>query len=57
MKIGVPKEIKNNEFRVSLTPHSVKSLTVIHMMFLFKVVLEPLLALMTINILKQEQLF
>ena len=27
MKIGVPKEIKNNEFRVSLTPHSVKSLT------------------------------
>ena len=27
MKIGVPKEIKNNEFRVSLTPDSVKSLT------------------------------
>ena len=24
MKIGVPKEIKNNEFRVSLTPASVK---------------------------------
>ena len=27
MKIGIPKEIKNNEFRVSLTPDSVKSLT------------------------------
>ena len=27
MKIGVPKEIKNNEFRVSLTPSSVKTLT------------------------------
>ena len=26
MKIGVPKEIKNNEFRVSLTPASVKIL-------------------------------
>jgi alanine dehydrogenase len=27
MKIGVPTEIKNNEFRVALTPNSVKSLT------------------------------
>ena len=27
MNIGIPKEIKNNEFRVSLTPDSVKSLT------------------------------
>ena len=27
MKIGVPKEIKNNEYRVSLTPSSVKTLT------------------------------
>ena len=26
MKIGVPKEIKNNEFRVSLTPASVRNL-------------------------------
>ena len=26
MKIGVPKEIKNNEFRVSLTPASVRIL-------------------------------
>ncbi|MEC9450936.1 MAG: alanine dehydrogenase, partial [Chloroflexota bacterium] len=27
MIIGVPKEIKNNEFRVGLTPDSVKKLT------------------------------
>ena len=26
MKIGVPKEIKNNEFRVGLTPSSVAEL-------------------------------
>ena len=26
MKIGVPKEIKNNEFRVGLTPESVSKL-------------------------------
>ena len=26
MKIGIPKEIKNNEFRVSLTPNGVKEL-------------------------------
>jgi alanine dehydrogenase len=26
MKIGVPKEIKNNEFRVALTPTSVQIL-------------------------------
>ena len=26
MKIGVPKEIKNNEFRVALTPNSVQIL-------------------------------
>ena len=26
MKIGVPKEIKNNEFRVGLTPESVTKL-------------------------------
>ena len=26
MKIGVPKEIKNNEFRVGLTPQSVSEL-------------------------------
>ena len=26
MKIGVPKEIKNNEFRVGLTPESVAKL-------------------------------
>jgi len=26
MILGVPKEIKNNEFRVGLTPQSVKSL-------------------------------
>jgi len=57
MKIGVPKEIKNNEFRVSLTPHSVKSLTSNSHDVFVQVVLEPLLALMTINILKQEQLF
>ena len=27
MKIGIPKEIKNNEYRVGLTPDSVKKLT------------------------------
>ena len=27
MKIGVPKEIKNNEYRVGLTPDSVKQIT------------------------------
>ena len=27
MKIGIPKEIKNNEFRVSITPDGVKKLT------------------------------
>ena len=27
MKIGVPKEIKNNEYRVALTPSSVKTLS------------------------------
>ena len=27
MKIGVPKEIKNNEYRVGLTPASVRELT------------------------------
>ena len=27
MKIGVPKEVKNNEYRVGLTPNSVRSLT------------------------------
>ena len=27
MKVGVPKEIKNNESRVGLTPESVKILT------------------------------
>ena len=26
MKIGVPKEVKNNEFRVGLTPQSVSEL-------------------------------
>ena len=26
MKIGVPKEIKNNEYRVGLTPNSVRVL-------------------------------
>ena len=26
MKIGVPKEIKNNEFRVAITPYGVKEL-------------------------------
>ena len=26
MKIGVPKEVKNNEYRVGLTPSSVKTL-------------------------------
>ena len=26
MKIGVPKEVKNNEYRVGLTPESVKAL-------------------------------
>ena len=26
MKIGVPKEIKNNEYRVGLTPNSVREL-------------------------------
>ena len=27
MKIGVPKEIKNNEYRIGLTPKSVQALT------------------------------
>ena len=27
MKIGVPKEIKNHEYRVGLTPASVRELT------------------------------
>ena len=27
MKIGVPKEIKNHEYRVGLVPHSVAELT------------------------------
>ena len=26
MKIGIPKEIKNNEFRVAITPSGVKEL-------------------------------
>ena len=26
MKIGIPKEIKNNEFRVAITPNGVKKL-------------------------------
>ena len=27
MKIGVPKEIKNNEYRIGLTPKSAQALT------------------------------
>ena len=34
MILGVPKEIKNNEFRVGLTPQSVKSLVKIIMKLL-----------------------
>ena len=36
MKIGVPKEIKNNEFRVGLTPESVAKKLIINMKFLLK---------------------
>ena len=30
MKVGCVKEIKNNEFRVGMTPDNVKSLSLIH---------------------------
>ena len=30
MIVGLPKEIKNNEHRVGLTPSSVKELSLIH---------------------------
>ena len=33
MKIGVPKEIKNNEFRVGLTPDSVSKLSSNHKVY------------------------
>ena len=36
MKIGVPKEIKNNEFRVGLTPESVEKLVDFKHEFLLK---------------------
>ena len=40
MKIGVPKEVKNNEFRVGLTPQSVIELIKIITKFSFKKMLE-----------------
>ena len=36
MKIGVPKEIKNNECRVGLTPGSVGALSSSHRVFVEK---------------------
>ena len=36
MKIGVPKEIKNNECRVGLTPDSVGALSSSHRVFVEK---------------------
>ena len=36
MKIGLPKEIKNNEFRVGLTPDSVGELSLNHDVFVEK---------------------
>ena len=41
MKIGVPKEIKNNEYRVSLTPSSVQTLTNQSHDVIFKVGQDP----------------
>ena len=36
MKIGLPKEVKNNEFRVGLTPDSVGELSSNHKVFVQK---------------------
>ena len=36
MKIGLPKEVKNNEFRVGLTPDSVGELSLNHKVFVQK---------------------
>ena len=36
MKIGLPKEVKNNEFRVGLTPKSVGELSLNHDVFVEK---------------------
>ena len=36
MKIGLPKEVKNNEFRVGLTPDSVSELSLNHKVFVQK---------------------
>ena len=36
MKIGLPKEVKNNEFRVGLTPGSVGELSLNHKVFVQK---------------------
>ena len=37
MIVGVPKEIKNNEYRVGLTPKSVDEITSIGQMFMLRI--------------------
>lgn len=55
MKIGCVKEIKNNEFRVGMTPDNVKSYTNAgHTVYIEKRVQEKVLPLQMKNIRLQE---
>jgi len=49
MKIGVPKEIKNNESRVALTPGGVQTMVKTVMPFMLKQMPEQTAALVTNN--------
>ena len=40
MIVGLPKEVKNNEHRVGLTPNSVKEITDMVMKYLLKIIVE-----------------
>ena len=55
MRIGIPKETKNNENRVAMTPAGVVSLNIINMRFLSKLELDLGQALQMKTILLQVQ--
>ena len=55
MKIGCVKEIKNNEFRVGITPDNVKSYTNAGHVVYIERVQEKALVLQMKSIRKQEQ--
>lgn len=41
MKIGIPKEVKNNEFRVGATPHAVRAYVELDIKLKYKAMQAP----------------